>query len=147
MSTNYLLPNRFKKLGWVLLSLSIILGLYWIIYFPEPSFLDVTIPFGSDNGFLNSAKDNLFNELIGICLIISLLWVAFSKEKQEDEFINKLRLDSLVWATYFNYFILLLSMLLFYGLNFLDVMVYNLFTLLLFFIIRFNWIVNKSKKA
>ena len=147
MNTNYLFPNQFKKLGWVLLFLSIILGLYWIIYFPEPSFLDVTIPFGADNGFLNSTRDNFFNELIGIFLIMSLLWVAFSKEKQEDEFINKLRLDSLVWATYFNYFILLLSMFLFYGLNFLDVMVYNLFTLLLFFIIRFNLKLHKSKKA
>ena len=73
--------------------------------------------------------------------------VAFSKEKQEDELIAKIRLDSLVWATYVNYAVLMFSMLFIYGMSFLWVMIFNMFTILLFFIFRFNWQVKKLNKT
>jgi hypothetical protein len=84
-------------------------------------------------------KNNVFDELIGLLLIAGGLFIAFSKEETEDEFIAKIRLESLVWATYFNYAILMLSVIFVYGMSFFGVLVFNMFTLLLFFIIRFNW--------
>ena len=92
------------------------------------------------------AENNVLNEIIGVILIISGLMVAFSKEKQEDEFISKLRLESLVWATYVNYAVLLVSMLFVFGISFLWVMIFNMFTILLFFIVRFNWQLRKLNK-
>ncbi len=80
-------------------------------------------------------------------IIISSLLVAFSEEKSEDEYISKIRLESLVWAVYFNFAILLLSFLFVYGLYFLWVMIFNMFTVLLFFIVRFNWQISKLKKS
>ena len=72
--------------------------------------------------------------------------MRFSKEKDEDEFIAKMRLESLVWATYVNYSILLLALIFVFGIAFFWVMAANMFTLLFFFIIRFHWVMTRARK-
>jgi hypothetical protein len=72
--------------------------------------------------------------------------VAFAKEKHEDEFIAKIRLESFLWATYINYAILLFSFLFFYGIGFMYVMIFNMFTIIILFIVRFNYILYRSTK-
>jgi len=153
MKVNYLFPNKFKKIGWLLLIPSAIIGLVTLIYEYEPSFLDfnLTAIFIDDlfkeQKLYGMVKNNILNEILGILIIISSLFVAFSKEKLEDEYISKIRLDSLVWAVYFNYGILLFSFLFIFDFSFLWVMIFNMFTVLLFFIIRFNWQISKLEKS
>jgi L-asparagine transporter-like permease len=96
--------------------------------------------------FFTILTNNIADELICIFFIIGAIFVAFSKEKNEDEFISKIRLDSLVWATYINYAILVFCMLFFYEMTFLYVMIFNMFTILILFIIRFYYLVYKSKR-
>jgi len=72
--------------------------------------------------------------------------VAFSKEKTEDEFILRTRIDSLLWATYINYFILIFCFIFFFGFEFLYIMIFNMFTILIFFIFRFNYVLYKEAK-
>ena len=140
MITKHLFPNSFKKYGWLILIPTSILGLLTVIYDYEPSFLNFKVPalfvnqFIGDNSIIGFVKNNLLNEILGILVIISATIVAFSKEKLEDEFISKIRLESLVWAVYVNYAILLISFLFIYDLSFLWVMILNMFTILLFFI-------------
>jgi hypothetical protein len=76
-----------------------------------------------------------------------LLFIAFAREKQEDEFIGKLRLESLQWAVLFNYALLLLATWLIHGLGYIDVMMYNMLTILLFFIIRFHVVLYKNRSS
>ena len=71
---------------------------------------------------------------------------GMSEAEKMDEMISKIRLESLVWATYINYGILLLAMIFVYDMSFLWVMILNMFTILIFFIIRFNWQILKFKK-
>lgn len=153
MYSNYLFENRFKKVGWIILIPSVIIGLVTIIIEFEPTLLDFNVPaifidevLGEKTlwGFTNN---NILNEILGVLIIVSGLLVAFSKEKEEDEFISKIRLESLVWATYINYFILLVAMLFVYDFSFLWVMIFNIFTILIFFIVRFNWQVTKLNKS
>lgn len=66
--------------------------------------------------------------------------VAFSREKLEDEWVNRVRLESLQWSVYLNYALLLIALLVVYDEGFFYVMVYNMFTILIFFIIRFNFV-------
>lgn len=153
MKLNFLFPNKFKKIGWFILIPSAIIGLVTLIYEYEPSFLDFNVPaIFIDEITLSDRKqlfgmviNNILNEILGILIIISSLLVAFSKEKLEDEYISKIRLESLVWAVYVNYGILLFSFLFIYDFSFLWVMIFNMFTVLLFFIIRFNWQFYKLK--
>lgn len=152
MKTNYLLPNKLKRVGWMLLIPSILFGLFITVYDMSYGFFDFRVPalfideiFGKKQLF-GIIENNLTNEIVGSLIIISSMLVAFSKEKVEDEFIAKLRMDSLAWAVYFNQAILLFSMLFIYDMAFLWVMIFNMFTLLWFFIIRFNWLKNKINK-
>ncbi len=61
--------------------------------------------------------------------------------------ISKIRYESLVWATYLNYGIILFFTLFIFGLPYLNVLFYNMFTLLLFFIIRFHYMIYKSNTS
>ena len=153
MKLNYLFPNKYKKVGWLILVPSAIIGLITLILEFEPSYLDFNVPaifvdnlFG-DNHFIGIVENNVLNEILSVLVILSSLLVAFSKEKLEDEYISKIRLESLVWAVYLNYAILLISFLFIFDLSFLWVMIFNMFTILLFFIIRFNWQISKLKKS
>lgn len=153
MKTKLLFPYRFKRIGWILLVSSAILGILYLFFDYELNFLDLqvfaiyseeifedTVRFGFD-------RNNITDEISAILFIIGAIFVAFSKEKQEDEFIAKTRLESLVWATYVNYIILIFCFLFFYSLGFLYVMIFNMFTILIFFIIRFYYILYMSKKS
>jgi hypothetical protein len=97
------------------------------------------------NKLAGTVNNNILNEIVGVLIILSSIFVAFSKEKEEDEYILKIRLESLVWAVYVNYGILLISLLFIYDFSFLYVMIFNMFTVIIFFIIRFYWQLNKLK--
>ena len=153
MKTKLLFPNRFKRIGWILLVPSTILGILIIFNDFSFDFLGLKVFaiysddfFGSDTIF-GLVKNNITDEIVGILFIIGALFVAFSKEKQEDEFIAKTRLESLVWATYINYAILIFCFLFFYSTGFFLVMIINMFTILIFFIFRFYLILYMSKKS
>ena len=151
MKTNYLLPHTYKIWGWILLILGIFSGIFLIIIEYETNILTVPViaiysdPFIGEAGFFEIIENSILDELASIAIIVGGLIVGFSKEKIEDEFIYKLRKDSLVWAIIFNYFVLIFSIVFIYDLTFFHVLVYNMFTPLLFFIIRFNFLKLKSR--
>lgn len=154
MKSKILFPNHFKQIGWMILIPSAIIGFLELFGILKFKFLDNVKMFAiysdgviGDNAVFGYVKGNVSNELFGILCIIGFILVAFSKEKHEDEFIANIRMESLVWATYINYAILILCMLFFYSSGFLYVMIFNMFTILLFFIVRFYYLLHKSNKS
>ena len=153
MKTRFLFPNAFKKPSLIVLILATI-SMIIISNFNDALDLHLmvkTFAFISNQAFedplyFNWFEDDIFPELIGIVLILSGLVFAFSKEKTEDEMISKIRTESLVWATYINYAVLLFCIVFMYGFSFFNVMIYNMFTLLFFFIIRFHWMLYKNNQ-
>lgn len=152
MVVKYLFHNKYKRIGWIILIPSAILGLLSLTLNIEPVFLDFKVPalfineFFGEKSFIGIIENNILNEILGVLIIISSILVAFSKEKTEDEYITKIRLESLVWSVYVNYGILLFAFLFIYDSSFLWVMIFNMFTVLLFFIFKFNWQLYKLKK-
>jgi len=153
MKTRYLFASRWKKVGWMIFIPAAVIGLFTVLTDWEPALLDVEVygPFitdysgeGSGKGYLDN---NLLNEICGLLLIIGGLLVAFSKEQQEDEFIQKIRLEALVWATYGNYIILVLGFIFVYDFGFFWVMLFNMFTVLWLFIFKFHWDLRLLKKS
>ena len=151
MKANYLLPNKYKLFGWILFIIGLIGGIIISasnFEFGGPSLKVLSIYnesfLSSDRNFFTIVENEIIDEIIAILIIVGGLIVGFSKEKIEDEFIYKLRKDSLVWAIIVNYMVLLFTILFIYDLAFFDVLVYNMFTPLLFFIIRFNFLKLKS---
>ncbi len=137
MKSKYLLPHLYKKIGWCI---SIPLFIIGLLLFPLELSDGVTWL-----NWLNKFPGEFTDEVIAAGLIIGMLLVAFSKEKIEDEYINKVRLESLQISVLINYLLLIICILLIYDVEFLSVMTYNMFTILLLFIIRFNFIIYRNK--
>jgi hypothetical protein len=154
MKTRFLFPNYFKTLGWVLFVPSVLITiLISVLQINTDEYLNVTVfaiysdeIFGKAS-FLNSIENSIIDELLTVEMIVGGIFIGFSKMKVEDEMISKIRYESLVWATYLNYGLILLFTIFIYGTSYLNILFYNMFTLLLFFIIRFHYMIYKLNKA
>jgi hypothetical protein len=154
MEPRFLFPHRYKLIGWLLAIPSLTLGLCVLIgdfYF---DFLTVKLPFkyvfsdtfgsssGTGLGHINDEVSilNFTDEIAAVGSIIGLLFIAFSRVRTEDEYVSKTRLESLQWAIYLNFALLMLAIIFIHGMAFFSVIVYNMFTPLILFIIRFHYI-------
>ncbi len=152
MKTPYLLPHRFKKLGWIVFILSAIAGVMVLQGWESPWLNWPVFAFVNDRNlseavFFSWSTDNVTNELVGIAYIVGALLVGFSREKEEDEYISSLRLKALLWATLINYLLVILALMFVYGLGFLTVMVVNMFTTITLFVIAFNLMLYRYYKS
>ncbi|WP_395044327.1 hypothetical protein [Flavobacterium sp.] len=155
MKTHFLFPNKYKKIGWILFVPTIILIFYaWIFdssLFEEIMNIKVFAIYKTnilgDPQVFTFINNHFFDETLTIIFIISVLLIGFSKLKNEDEMIAKIRYESLVWATYFNLFLLLFNTLFFYGLFYGNFIILNIFSQLLFFIIRFHYKIYQLNKS
>jgi len=153
MLTKLLLPHRFKRIGWCL---TILTGITAAILFSgsyQGSWLDL-----GSYGFISRTdmgtrhvtnliynSTNILGQVVAALLIVSLLLVAFSKEKMEDEYIASIRSSAMIWAIWAYYLQLFLIFLLVYGPTFVSLMLYNIFTVLILFIARFHYLMNKAR--
>jgi hypothetical protein len=144
MKHKLLISNRFKVIGLLLSLPSLALGI--AVRFFHFSFEFLIFPVSPKGLFENSQQD-WTDELALSGLIVGLLFIAFAREKQEDEFISRIRMESLQWAVLINYILLVLATWLIYDVAFIDVMMYNMLTVLIIFILRFHivlWRYNYS---
>jgi len=151
MKTKFLLPSRLKTLGWILAIPAFVLMVFNINYGFEFNFLDYTArnisKISLDSETLFTLQSNNFtDEVGGIILMLGLLFIAFSREKDEDERISQLRLESLLWAVFINSVLIAAAIIFFYGEMFLRVMAYNICTTLILFIIRFKLTIYFERK-
>lgn len=160
MNQKLLLPNRFKMIGWVILIPATIAGIFLVTTEYESNWLTMKVfAIFNDDLFFGSSESSgvrknltlisvdVTNTLVAILFIVGGMLVSFAKEKREDEFIANLRLTSLMWSVWVNYALLLLCLIFVWGLAFFNVMVYNMFTILIIFIIRFNYILYRNTKS
>jgi hypothetical protein len=128
MKPKFLFPYWTRYLGWVLAIAHVPVMILGKIY-------------GLDHDHSDDSK--LFNGphiiFIGTALLmaIGLFLVAFSRERMEDEQIAQLRLDSLRWAVFVNYIVLILCLV--FSDDEHHILLMNLWIPLLFFILRFQW--------
>jgi hypothetical protein len=144
MKPSLLLPNKYKLIGLLLLLPSLLLGIAVRFYDFKADFLTMKNPIKTSDP-LSGATINFTDEVALTGLIVGLLFIAFAREKQEDEYIRSVRLESLQWAVLVNYILLLLATWLVHNFAYLDVMVYNMLTILIFFIIRFAVMLHRNK--
>ena len=122
-----LFPHSFQRIGWIIFALGIALGAYAVF-----------------EGFNGSYT---MNNITIISIIVGGVLATCSCEKIEDEMTQQLRLNALLMALYINYAALIVCSLLVYDMDFLNVMIYNMFTILLIFMVVFRWKIWRMKKA
>ena len=139
MKKNYLFPHRFRIIGWVLAIIAVV-GYLLLpeFHFKMPSlYFDVLFDDDNESGFFRMARANSLT-IAMILLTIGLVFIGFSKEKVEDEFVQYLRAQSLIWATYVTAILFIATTLLIYGFSYLYVPFLVFYVFLLLFIIKFR---------
>lgn len=150
MNSKMLLPHHFKAIGLIILFPCLILGILVTFYGFRLDWLSVDfdtlreqmIPFFGKITPDDFGNENYTEEIAYILMMVSLVFIAFSREEQEDEFIFKMRLESLLWAMYINVGLLILLTIFTYGLFYLMLIMLAPFAFLLIFIIRFNYLIH-----
>lgn len=142
MKASNLFPYKVKQLGWLVLIPSILFGVIVMYFeFEIPGF-EVIIPYSKSYLGGPPLPNNLTDELASVLVMTSLILIAFSEEKTEDEFVTMVRLESLQWSVYFNYGLLIITILTIYDMAFFQVLIYNMYSILIFFILRFNYVLR-----
>lgn len=116
MTKEMLLPCGFKKIGWILLVPSVLLGCYLLFLQGKLDWLD-------------GINEHLLNNVALIGTAVGLIFAGFSRVHDEDEMITSLRLNSLLVSVYANYALLIVLALFFYDLKFLTCMFVLLYTI------------------
>ncbi|MEZ2335899.1 hypothetical protein AB6735_09690 [Mucilaginibacter sp. RCC_168] len=142
MKSRFLFPSYFRVIGYLCFVADIIKAMLLKVFFVGG--------FTQEPGAQLNIGMIVTNDINILIVVIGLLFIAFSKEKTEDEHFAQLRLDSLQWAIYINYLIFILCVIFINGFKFIEIVAYNVITPLIFFIIRFRWVIfrlNQSLKA
>lgn len=134
---NYLLPYVYKKVGmWMFLPFAALcLCLLFDVNLPE--IMVPWIAFGDE--IFYTGKANLLTEAGMMGLLVSLCFIALSREKDEDEMTAHIRMQSFVWSLWFTSAILAFGILFIQGLNFLSFALIALYLFYLVYILKFNF--------
>ena len=142
MTSQRLLPHKFKPIGWIVAIPFFAFGVFIMLSGFEFEFSWLKMNW-KEVGFLDS--DNLTDEFVAVILMIGLVFIAFSREKIEDEFVAKMRLDAWLWAALGYCIIVIFGILLLYDEAFFYFMVINMYTPLILFILKFHLKLRKAK--
>ena len=156
-STKFLLPSGYKKAGWWIFGITVVLIIIHSIFQSQCDFSlnNIRELFAMEHlegkgDFLSSSfgpNDDLLLTLIGILLIVAGIFIGFSRNKEDDEFIEQLRYESLILSLYINSGIMLLCLIFVWGLPFLWVMMINIFSILYVFIFCFYLRLYLNKRS
>lgn len=135
----FLLPYGFKWAGWVLLLSSLLLG-GWI----------VAMDFDPQSSELLSSlqlKGTLINNYAVIGLWLGAIFVGCSKERVEDEMITRIRLNALMIGFYLQAIFIIIATFVCNSLDYLEVMLYNLVTYPLIFVVIYRWMLRSALRG
>ena len=150
MKKNYLFPHYFQWIGWVIAIASfvvLLLGLINDITIRMPAlYVDVFFDDDNESGFFNMVNTSMYSIAMPL-LIIGLIFIGFSKERVEDEFVQYIRSQSLIWSTYVTAGLFILGTLLIYGITYLLIPYMVFFVFLLLFILKFKIALHHYNKG
>ena len=152
MKKNYLFPHRFRVIGWVLAIVAVAAFVVCKIWYPNLSFkmpslyFDVLFDDDNESGFFRMARAEILSIAMPL-LTIGLLFVGFSKEKVEDEFVHYLRAQSLIWSTYVTSALFIIATILIYGIAYIIVPYLVFYAFLILFIIKFRIELHRFNKG
>ena len=137
---SYLFSNQFKKTSGIVFYLSIPIGLFLLLTERLQDIFVVNVFsifsyewFGSEPKGFGWIENGLGDEIFTLLIIVSGLINSFSKEKIEDELISRIRLESLSLSLFISFGLIIISTFLVYNINYMYVLVFNLFLIILLF--------------
>lgn len=153
MNKTYLLPCKFKRIGMWMFIPFCVLSL-WCILSGELEFDYLHIPalavcveelFGKSS-FFEIVQNDPINEIAMLGLLVSLCFIALSKEQDEDEMTEQIRMSSFVWSLWITAAVLAFGILFFYQFSFLYFCFSAIFFVFLLYILKFNITMRKVRR-
>ena len=145
--------QKIRRPATVFFFLSVLAGIVFIIWWPEPEFFQWKVPaiyaddkFGKNSRWLIWVSDNVLDEIVAMSILISGFLVLLTILEDEDEFTDRFFIKIFKWAAFFIFFILLSSILGVYGFVFLRILMYSLFVALVLLVITLEMTLRKSRK-
>lgn len=149
MQTKLFFPVYFKFIGLITLIPFLLLGYNCMfnelqldfLTFRNPSWYNPDLSFFNFDLSVNNKIINInyTNDLAIIGIMLSLLFIAFSKQKIEDEYIQNIRLESFLIAIIVNTILFIITTLMIHGLAYFYISLINVYTTLLVFSLRFYY--------
>ena len=143
---NYLFNYKYKKIsGWIFYLL-IPVGLFLLLTERIQDIFVVNVFsifsyewIGSERTGFGWIENGLGDEVFTLLIIVSGIVNSFSSEKIEDELISRIRLESLSLSLFISFGLIIISTFLVYNLNYMYVLVFNLFLMILLFNLIFKF--------
>ena len=150
MKKSYLLPVGFKKVGlWMVVPFLVlcVLCLCGVMDNVNLSVLTTKMPALVDySGWFTTNETNLIDEIAMLGLLASLVFIALSREQDEDEMTAHIRMQSFVWSTWATSIVLALGILFVYDLEVLTFMFLAMYLYLMLYIVKFNLAMHRERK-
>ena len=137
-----LLPKKLRIAGYIILLLGIILGITRFYFGIKLEILDIKVFAVYSNYFETNyfkvIPNHFSEEATALLLLVGLFLIVFTKEKIENDVISTLRLKSFILTFYVNTVLVALSFIFIYGFSFLNILVINVFSPLIIYILLFK---------
>ena len=100
----------------------------------------------SHEGWFRMTETSLIEEIAMLGLLASLVFIALSREQDEDEMTAHIRMQSFVWSTWATSIVLAMGILFVYDLEFLTFMFLTMYLYLMLYIVKFNLAMHHERK-
>lgn len=137
MKNRLLISRKWFYPALVLFLLGSVMGLLFIFKNWTLSWLEIS---QTSTGLGSMFSDNnLTNEISLSFVLLGLIGLSFMRVRDEDEFVYQNRLMSWQWSVLINYGLLFVANWVFYGGDFLNVMVFSMVSIPVIFLVRFHF--------
>lgn len=143
------LPNKIRIYGWVILLFGLILGVIRFYFGVKPEFLNIKV-FAVyskyfETNYFKVIENHVSEELTALLILVGLFVISFTKEKIENESVSVIRYKSFILTFYINTLIIVLSFLFVYGFGFINILVINVFSPFIIYIILSRYFLSKIR--
>jgi len=148
-SKNLLMPNGLRPFGLVLLILGIILSILKFKFNLKPDLLDLKVfavySYYIEAKIFTMITHQMIGEIGGIFMLSGLFLLAFTKEKEESEILNSLRLRAFLLTAYLNIFYLIFTALFFFGFGYVGTLTLFVLYWLAVYLIVFRYLIFRYR--
>ncbi len=153
MKKDYLFPHVCKWIGWAMFVPFFLLAVYSLVAGQEiDDWVKLPWPCIGQAWFSNGPgigidRVGLGDEIVGVVLTVSLLFIGFAREKEEDEYTIALRFKSMAWSMKVDAVLLIVALLFTYGMVFFYFWYAYLILIFLLYVGRFYYELHKFRRS
>ena len=147
MKKSFLLPVGFKKVGLWMVAPFLVLCVLCLCGTMDNVVISATMPALADySGWFTMNETDLIDEIAMFGLLVSLVFIGLSRERDEDEMTAHIRMQSFVWSAWATSAVVAFGIFFVYDLEFVTFMFVAMYLYLALYAIKFNLAMYRERK-